>query len=78
MLDQMVYVSPNFVISKINRQFLGSSYHAVEYNQTTGKVIRRRTAQGYANNSRGPGDKLGGSMGLHLVKFRTKLWGQLY
>ena len=51
MLDQMVYVSPNFVISKINRQFLGSSYHVVEYNQTTGKVIRRRTAQGYANNS---------------------------
>ncbi|TFK46016.1 d-4,5 unsaturated-glucuronyl hydrolase-like protein [Heliocybe sulcata] len=29
----------------------GSSYHVVEYNSTTGDVIRRRTAQGYADNS---------------------------
>ena len=76
MLDQMVYVSPNFTISKVNRQFLGSSYHVVEYNSTTGKVIRRRTAQGYANNSTWSRDKLGGFMGLQLVKFRTKSWGQ--
>ncbi|KAI0086205.1 d-4,5 unsaturated-glucuronyl hydrolase-like protein [Irpex rosettiformis] len=29
----------------------GSSYHVVEYNSTTGKVIKQRTAQGYADNS---------------------------
>ncbi|KAL5511910.1 hypothetical protein ACEPAH_5128 [Sanghuangporus vaninii] len=29
----------------------GSSFHVVEYNSTTGEVIRRRTAQGYADNS---------------------------
>lgn len=29
----------------------GSSWHVVEYNQTTGKVIRKRTAQGYSDNS---------------------------
>ncbi|KAL5527581.1 hypothetical protein ACEPAG_6382 [Sanghuangporus baumii] len=29
----------------------GSSFHVVEYNETTGDVIRRRTAQGYSDNS---------------------------
>ncbi|KAF8590459.1 glycoside hydrolase family 88 protein [Ramaria rubella] len=29
----------------------GSTFHVVEYNSTTGIVIRRRTAQGYADNS---------------------------
>ncbi|TDL27624.1 d-4,5 unsaturated-glucuronyl hydrolase-like protein [Rickenella mellea] len=29
----------------------GSSFHVVEYNSTTGAVIRRRTSQGYADNS---------------------------
>ena len=29
---------------------LGSSYHVVEYNSTTGDVIKQRTAQGYADN----------------------------
>ncbi|KAH8118301.1 d-4,5 unsaturated-glucuronyl hydrolase-like protein [Phellopilus nigrolimitatus] len=29
----------------------GSSFHVVEYNETTGAVIRQRTAQGYADNS---------------------------
>ncbi|KAF8509559.1 d-4,5 unsaturated-glucuronyl hydrolase-like protein [Gautieria morchelliformis] len=29
----------------------GSTFHVVEYNSTTGGVIRRRTAQGYADNS---------------------------
>ncbi|KAI0761455.1 Six-hairpin glycosidase-like protein [Irpex lacteus] len=29
----------------------GSSYHVVEYNSTTGDVIKQRTAQGYADNS---------------------------
>ncbi|KAF7796235.1 hypothetical protein EIP86_007409 [Pleurotus ostreatoroseus] len=29
----------------------GSSFHVVEYNSTTGDVIRQRTAQGYADNS---------------------------
>ncbi|EJD01239.1 d-4,5 unsaturated-glucuronyl hydrolase-like protein [Fomitiporia mediterranea MF3/22] len=29
----------------------GSSFHLVEYNQTTGSVIRRGTVQGYADNS---------------------------
>lgn len=28
----------------------GGSYHVVEYNSTTGAVIRRRTSQGYADN----------------------------
>ncbi|KAH9915798.1 glycoside hydrolase family 88 protein [Epithele typhae] len=29
----------------------GGSFHVVEYNSTTGVVIKRRTAQGYADNS---------------------------
>ncbi|KAI0345210.1 glycoside hydrolase family 88 protein [Trametopsis cervina] len=29
----------------------GSSYHVVDYNSTTGAVIRQRTSQGYADNS---------------------------
>ncbi|EIN08034.1 d-4,5 unsaturated-glucuronyl hydrolase-like protein [Punctularia strigosozonata HHB-11173 SS5] len=29
----------------------GSTFHVVEYNSTTGAVIRRRTSQGYADNS---------------------------
>ncbi|THH31547.1 hypothetical protein EUX98_g2642 [Antrodiella citrinella] len=29
----------------------GGSFHVVDYNSTTGKVIDRRTSQGYANNS---------------------------
>ena len=29
--------------------FLGSSYHVVEYDSSTGQVTRRRTAQGYAD-----------------------------
>lgn len=29
---------------------LGSSYHVVEYNSTTGAVIKQRTSQGYADN----------------------------
>lgn len=29
--------------------FLGSSYQVVEYDSSTGQVIRRRTAQGYSN-----------------------------
>ena len=35
----------------------GSSFHVVEYNATTGKVIKQVTAQGYSDNStwsRGP------------------------
>lgn len=28
----------------------GSSFHVVEYNETTGEVIRQGTAQGYADN----------------------------
>lgn len=28
---------------------LGSSFHVVEYNSTTGEVIKRRTAQGYSD-----------------------------
>ena len=28
----------------------GSSFHVVEYNETTGEVIKQRTAQGYADN----------------------------
>ena len=29
----------------------GSTWHVVEYNATTGLVIKKRTAQGYADNS---------------------------
>jgi hypothetical protein len=29
--------------------FLGSSYHVVEYDSSTGQVTRRRTAQGYSD-----------------------------
>ncbi|KZV68058.1 glycoside hydrolase family 88 protein [Peniophora sp. CONT] len=29
----------------------GSSFHVVDYNSTTGEVIRQRTSQGYADNS---------------------------
>jgi len=29
----------------------GSTWHVVEYNSTTGHVIRKRTSQGYSNNS---------------------------
>lgn len=29
----------------------GGSWHVVHYNQTTGRVIRKRTAQGYSDNS---------------------------
>ena len=31
--------------------FLGSSFHVVDYNSTTGVVIDRRTSQGYSNSS---------------------------
>jgi hypothetical protein len=31
--------------------YTGSTFHVVEYNSTTGVVIRRRTSQGYADNS---------------------------
>lgn len=30
---------------------LGSTWHVVDYNETTGKVLRKRTAQGYSDNS---------------------------
>jgi len=29
----------------------GSTWHVVDYNETTGRVIRKRTAQGYSDNS---------------------------
>ena len=38
-------------VKVIKLSVLGSSFHVVEYNSTTGNVIRMRTAQGYADNS---------------------------
>lgn len=33
---------------------LGGSFHVVDYNSTTGAVIRQRTSQGYADNRCAP------------------------
>jgi hypothetical protein len=30
---------------------IGSTWHVIEYNSTTGNVIKKRTAQGYSDSS---------------------------
>jgi hypothetical protein len=51
MFGKMVSVVPGslFPNSWLNK-LVGSSFHVVDYNSTTGVVIRRHTAQGYADN----------------------------
>ena len=39
-----------FTPRRFSSSALGSSFHVVDYNSTTGAVIRQRTSQGYADN----------------------------
>ncbi|PAV23320.1 glycoside hydrolase family 88 [Pyrrhoderma noxium] len=51
----------------------GSSFHVVEYNSTTGNVIRRRTAQGYADNSTWSRGQAWGIYGFATMYENTQL-----
>ena len=39
-----------YVLSRVLTPHIGGTFHVVEYNSTTGAVIARHTAQGYADN----------------------------
>ncbi|KIY50965.1 d-4,5 unsaturated-glucuronyl hydrolase-like protein [Fistulina hepatica ATCC 64428] len=49
----------------------GSTWHVVEYNSTTGAVIRKRTAQGYSNNSTWTRGQAWGTYGYANMYYRT-------
>ncbi|KAF9650840.1 glycoside hydrolase family 88 protein [Thelephora ganbajun] len=51
----------------------GSSYHVVEYDSSTGRVIRRRTAQGYADESTWTRGQAWGMLGFTNMYRRTEL-----
>lgn len=51
---------------------LGSSFHVVEYNSTTGDVIDRRTSQGYADNSTWTRGQAWGIYGFATSKLVTE------
>jgi len=50
----------------------GSSFHVVEYNETTGAVIRQRTAQGFSDSSTWSRGQTWGIYGFALMYQNTK------
>ncbi|KAI0806900.1 d-4,5 unsaturated-glucuronyl hydrolase-like protein [Fomes fomentarius] len=55
----------------------GGSYHVVDYNSTTGAVIRRRTSQGYADNSTWSRGQAWGIYGFANMYKHTKKYDYL-